>query len=392
MTSYTVVFYCPDRHIQYDGRMPYRIGVGGGITSRVRMARALQRAGHIVKMAVNCERRQIIDGVEYLPLDEVNKIQADVLILNTSGDSLDLTPVLAIEVDTRLTIVWISGTAAPKGLDRVKWDFIYAKSNFLQKVAHEEWSIPEARIFVCYNGFDQEPYLQAERQRHHRDPHRLVYFSHPSKGLDTAKAILWQIRAKDPRFRLAIYGGNQLWGQPEAPIASEDGIEYLGMIGQERLAKELIACSYSLSLQSRREPFGMVITEAMRAGCIVLASPVGAYPELIRDGEDGFLIEGDHEAEDTRSCAAELILALAENPQMRAYVRRNAREVIWDTDSMASVWKGHWDWLFGGDSRTVIVHGFDRLDHCPWCGAERLWLADGYHCTQCGRYSRFRYA
>ncbi len=40
---YRVVIYCPDRHIVYDGRTPDEIGVGGGITARVRMARALAR-------------------------------------------------------------------------------------------------------------------------------------------------------------------------------------------------------------------------------------------------------------------------------------------------------------------------------------------------------------
>ena len=93
-------------------------------------------------------------------------------------------------------------------------------------------------------------------------------------------------------------------------MPSDPGLDYRGLVGQKELVKELMRCSYSMNLQSRLEPFGMVITESMRAGCIVIASPVGAYAELVRDGEDGFLIQGDHEVEETREKTAKLIFCL----------------------------------------------------------------------------------
>ena len=43
------------------------------------------------------------------------------------------------------------------------------------------------------------------------------------------------------------------------------------------------------------EPFGLVMIEALLAGCPVIASPRGAAPEIIRDGEDGFLVRGVRE-------------------------------------------------------------------------------------------------
>jgi glycosyltransferase involved in cell wall biosynthesis len=43
------------------------------------------------------------------------------------------------------------------------------------------------------------------------------------------------------------------------------------------------------------EPFGMVVVEAMAAGTPVLAYRRGAMPELIKDGETGYLL--DHESE-----------------------------------------------------------------------------------------------
>jgi glycosyltransferase involved in cell wall biosynthesis len=382
---YSVTFYCPDTHIQYDGRTPYKKGVGGGITARIRMARALQRAGHRVAMVVNCAKKARIDGVEYLPLGEVKQIRGDVLILNTSGGPLDLSPLLHLDVDVGLRAVWTSGTPRPGGLDDVGYDFVYAKSNFLRQVAHEEWGVPREKIFVAYNGFEEEDFLRAEKSKVRRDPHRLVYFSHPSKGLNTALDVLHRLRSVDSRFHLVLFGGNQLWGQEESSFPAESGLDYRGLVGQNELVKELFGCSYSINLQARLEPFGMVITESMRAGCVVIASPVGAYAELVRDGEDGFLIEGDHESEEVRDQAAKLILKLTQNPDAFKYVQRIARGVIWDTDTMVRVWEGHWRWWFGGQARGEVM-----MDPCPACGSERLWLADGYHCTGCGWYARCR--
>ena len=382
---YTVTFYCPDTHIQYDGRTPYKKGVGGGITARIRMARALQRAGHRVTMVVNCAKQARIDGVEYRPLGEVKRIEGDVLILNTSGGPLDLSPLLDLEVDVGLRAVWTSGTPRPGGLDDVGYNFVYAKSNFLRQVAQDEWGVPQDKIFVAYNGFEEGDFKQAEKSRVERDPYRLVYFSHPSKGLDTSLDVLHRLRSVDSRFHLVLFGGNQLWGQEDSGIPSDPGLDYRGLVGQKELIKALMSCSYSMNLQARLEPFGMVITESMRAGCVVIASPVGAYAELVRDGEDGFLIPGDHEAEDVRERAARLILKLARNPDAFDYIQRVARGVIWDTDTMVRAWEGHWRWWFGGQES----HG-DGMDPCPTCGSQQLWLADGYHCTGCGRYVRGR--
>jgi glycosyltransferase involved in cell wall biosynthesis len=43
------------------------------------------------------------------------------------------------------------------------------------------------------------------------------------------------------------------------------------------------------------EPFGMVVTEAMAAGTPVLAYARGSMPELIKDGETGFLARDEDE-------------------------------------------------------------------------------------------------
>jgi glycosyltransferase involved in cell wall biosynthesis len=43
------------------------------------------------------------------------------------------------------------------------------------------------------------------------------------------------------------------------------------------------------------EPFGLVMTEAIACGTPVIALPEGSAPELVRDGETGFLVADERE-------------------------------------------------------------------------------------------------
>lgn len=382
---YRIVFYCPDKHIQYDGNTPEEDGVGGGITGRVRMASALARRGHEVLMVANCPERTTIAGVKYIPLQEVHSISADVLIVNTSGGGLDLTPLSRMKIESRLILLWIAGYQLPHNLDCVPFDFVYAPSNFLQRVVTREWDVPRQKVFVSYYGFEESLFKDAEAQSAARDPFRLVYFSHPSKGLDSAMAILQRLRQQDDRYHLEVYGGDELWGQAQTCNYDEPGVRFSGLIGQRALARALMACTYSFALQSRREPFGMVVTESMRAGCITLASPVGAYPELIQTGQDGYLIPGEHQLPETRNRAAQLIISLNADDKWRSAVQANAREVMWNSDIMVKVWEQHWHWWF------ARADGYykDRLTQdCPVCAGMQLLMADGKHCLSCGIYTR----
>ena len=106
--KYKVVSYCPDRHIEYDGETPYKTGVGGGVTARVRMAKALAQLGHDVTMAVNCREERWIDGVHYMPLDQFRSYDGDIAILNTSGVNAYYIVIMAQRQDSKYISVVFS--------------------------------------------------------------------------------------------------------------------------------------------------------------------------------------------------------------------------------------------------------------------------------------------
>jgi glycosyltransferase involved in cell wall biosynthesis len=324
-----ITIYSPDRHFVYDGATPDRVGVGGGLTARIRIAAALAGRGHQVSVICNCPLRRLYDRVSYFPLDSVEHIKTDVLIAHSSGDKFDIAPLLTIPVKARVKVVVISGIGLPKGTAEFAPDSIYVCSNFMRKEVARLFPLVALNdIFVTYYGVNRWNWTNLFSPR--RDPRRLIYSSHPSKGFEASREVVRQLHAKDRRFTLYAYGGNQLWGGAEDPPPSEPCIFYGGLINQPDLAVQYKRSGFLLQLQTRAEPFGITVVEAMAAGCLVIASPVGAFTELIQHGENGFVIEGDPGDPLTVRRATELILTVSESPDVVRRIRRQASSTPFD--------------------------------------------------------------
>ena len=77
------------------------------------------------------------------------------------------------------------------------------------------------------------------------------------------------------------------------------------------------------------EPFGLVMTEAMACGTPVIATPRGSVPEVIVDGETGFIVSVENFAEE----AAERVLRLDE---ISPHACRDRVDALFDTDAMVA--------------------------------------------------------
>lgn len=111
-------------------------------------------------------------------------------------------------------------------------------------------------------------------------------------------------------------------------------IRFLGPVFGE--AKDAaFATAGILILPSHTENMPLSIMEGMAAGLPVIASKVGAVPEMIEDGVTGFLFE-------SRDCPAlaARIAALLEDPDLRREMgarARRAAEQLWDTEVVAAI-------------------------------------------------------
>jgi glycosyltransferase involved in cell wall biosynthesis len=378
---YRVVIYSPDRHILYEPEIAERDGVGGGLTARLRLAQALAKQGCNVTLVANFRRHLKRKCITYIPINEAGELMSDVLVLNSTGGGFDLSPAIHLNAQARLRMVWVNNLTRVRGLESLPWDYIVTPSNHVRHVVSELWGIRRDKLVVIYNGVPELPrfaFLRALR----RDPFRLIYTSHPSKGLDAALKLLALLRQEEPRFELHIFGGRRLWGENEERFDPPAGVTWHGLVGQKRLREELMAARFAIHLQAAEEAFGIALAEAMAAGCIVLASHVGAYPELIRDGHNGFLIDGSYDAPETLARAARKILTLVRTPELVAKVQRNAAATSLRWSTIARTWIELWDRILGSAREFR-----DKIGNCEECHGSCYVLADGYHCITCGHFS-----
>jgi len=287
--KYKISLYCPDSHILYDIRTLDQKGVGGGITSRVRLAHALANLGHEVTLYLNCPQNRKIQGVHYINYSQCQVIDSDIFIASTSGGEFDLSGLQKLQIKSRLKILMLHGIPLPHNVDYQDFDYVYFPSNFVKENFCRQVELDQKRVFTCYRGVEDTFF---KNSRSPRDPFNLVYLGHPEKGLEDALAVLRLLRRHNPLFKLHVFGGYGLWGNTQTFIPPEPGLVDHGLIGQKMLIPLLQKMSFSLNLQAIQEGFGLAVCESMKAGCVVLASRVGAYPEVIRQGNNGFLISG----------------------------------------------------------------------------------------------------
>jgi glycosyltransferase involved in cell wall biosynthesis len=115
----------------------------------------------------------------------------------------------------------------------------------------------------------------------------------PDKGAHRAAAA-----AREAGVRLLIAGpvqpGQEEYFSEEVEPLLGDGVEYVGEADAER-KRELYLHARALLMPIRwPEPFGLVMAESLACGTPVIAFPEGSAPELVRDGETGFLVDDEH--------------------------------------------------------------------------------------------------
>jgi glycosyltransferase involved in cell wall biosynthesis len=86
------------------------------------------------------------------------------------------------------------------------------------------------------------------------------------------------------------------------PHIDGERVRYVGEVGG-REKRELFANAAALLMPIRwREPFGMVMVEALASGTPVIAFPEGAASEIVIDGENGMLVDDEIEMANAIHC------------------------------------------------------------------------------------------
>jgi trehalose synthase len=97
--------------------------------------------------------------------------------------------------------------------------------------------------------------------------------------------------------------------------------------------------------KSTREGFGLTVTEAMWKGAAVIGGNVGGIRRQIKDGHNGFLVDSIEQA-------AERIVQLVQDPQLRRKLGERARETVRENFLMSRLVEDWIDLLTALDRRS----------------------------------------
>ena len=122
-----------------------------------------------------------------------------------------------------------------------------------------------------------------------------------SKGVPDVVRVFAAVRREVPSRLLLVGDGPER--VPSREVADELGVtKWIRWLGQLDAVEEVIGCADLFVLPSRHESFGLAALEAMSAGVPVIASNAEGLPELVRNGETGYLLPvGDVEGMARRS-------------------------------------------------------------------------------------------
>ena len=181
------------------------------------------------------------------------------------------------------------------------------------------------RVDLWQRGVDTEmfqPHLVSKQMRSrlsqgNPDVPLLLYVGRVSaeKQIDEIKPVLEAI----PNARLAIVGDGPHREAMETHFAGTN-THFVGYLQGLELAAAF-ASSDAFIFPSRTETLGLVLLEAMAAGCPVVAARSGGIPDIVTDGVNGYLFEPT----DARGAvvATQKLLAATEE---RELLRQNARQ------------------------------------------------------------------
>ncbi len=119
----------------------------------------------------------------------------------------------------------------------------------------------------------------------------LLFFGriHPHKGVYEAIQVAQRVGMK--LIIAGIIQDQDYFAARVEPYVDGTTVEYIGSVGPDQRAAVLGGALALLHLISFDEPFGLSLVESMACGTPVIAFRRGSMPEIIRDGETGYIVE-----------------------------------------------------------------------------------------------------
>jgi len=182
---------------------------------------------------------------------------------------------------------------------------IIAVSHYTKNRILHTYHVAFEMVDVIYNGvnlddcaFTQDDLYKARKQLGLPDLPVILFVGRvddPRKGLDVLIRAFRKVLIEGDATLLVVGKGDDSTVRDLAG-SSLDRIIFTGFVDDAFLKKCYAICDVYVC-PSRLEGFGLTILEAFAAGKPVVATKVGAIPELVHDGQNGILVPPDNVTE-----------------------------------------------------------------------------------------------
>jgi glycogen(starch) synthase len=163
--------------------------------------------------------------------------------------------------------------------------------------------------------------FQPEANRNYSAPYHIMCVGRleKRKGTHTLISAMLKVWEKLPDVHLHFFGGEGDFGSDQIskimpPEIHLGRLHIEGFIPRERLIDQYHKSALYVA-PTRYETFGYTLLEALSCGCPIIATDIGAVPELIHHNETGWLFERDNMNE-----LAEMIIHVLKEPKERMRV------------------------------------------------------------------------
>lgn len=213
-------------------------------------------------------------------------------------------------------------------------DGVTAVSKYLQQRTVDQFE-PETPVEVIYNFVNTTRCQRTTENctREHWAPNGEKILMHasnfrPVKRVTDVVRIFDRVQKEIPSKLLLVGAGpERLFVQQ---LVKELHLtEHVHFLGEQDYLESLLSCADLFVLPSEQESFGLVALEAMSCEVPVIGASIGGLPEVVAQGETGFLFAVG-EIQQMADAAIELLA----NEQELARFRRNARQ--WAVDRFDS--------------------------------------------------------
>jgi glycosyltransferase involved in cell wall biosynthesis len=182
------------------------------------------------------------------------------------------------------------------------------------------------RVDLWQKGVDTELFhpslasaeMRSRLSQNHPESPLLLYVGRlgAEKEIERIKPILEAI----PEARLALVGDGPNRQALEKHFAGTN-THFVGYLTGTNLASAF-ASADAFIFPSRTETLGLVLLEAMAAGCPVVAARSGGIPDIVTDGVNGYLFEPETDFDGAIAATVRLL----QQKQEREIIRENARK------------------------------------------------------------------